>query len=102
MATLILKRAPIGDNEDDYDVLENGVVVGRISFLHADPEGFPGFARAVPTGRSSARRTAMRLRARQRWRHSLRAGDGDKPPRCDADVKRAELRPRPQDPQKIR
>jgi hypothetical protein len=27
---LILKRAPVGDNQDDYDVLENGVVVGRI------------------------------------------------------------------------
>jgi hypothetical protein len=27
---LILKRAPIGDNEEDYDVLEDGVVVGRI------------------------------------------------------------------------
>ena len=25
---LILKRAPIGDNQDDYSVLENGVVVG--------------------------------------------------------------------------
>src|SRR5262252_7430734 len=23
-------RAPIGDNQEDYDVLENGVVVGRI------------------------------------------------------------------------
>ena len=32
MATtpLILKRAPIGDNQEDYDVLEKGVVVGRI------------------------------------------------------------------------
>jgi hypothetical protein len=28
---LILKRAPIGDNEDDYDVLENGVVVAASS-----------------------------------------------------------------------
>ena len=30
MIPLILKRAPIGDNQEDYDVLENGVVVGRI------------------------------------------------------------------------
>ena len=31
MATpLILKRAPIGDNQDNYDVLEKGIVVGRI------------------------------------------------------------------------
>ena len=27
---LILKRAPVGDNPDDYSVLDNGVVVGRI------------------------------------------------------------------------
>jgi hypothetical protein len=27
---LILKRAPIGDNQDDFDVLEDGVIVGRI------------------------------------------------------------------------
>ena len=42
MTPLILKRAPIGDNQDDYDVLENGVVVGRIFFLHAvAPQGRP-------------------------------------------------------------
>jgi len=43
MATpLILKRAPIGDNQEDYDVLENGVVVGRIFHLEAAaPEGRP-------------------------------------------------------------
>jgi hypothetical protein len=28
--TLILKRAPVGDNQEAYSVLENGVVVGRI------------------------------------------------------------------------
>jgi hypothetical protein len=38
---LILKRAPIGDNEEDYDVLENGVVVGRIFKVPAAPEGRP-------------------------------------------------------------
>jgi hypothetical protein len=30
MIPLILKRAPVGDNQDDYSVLENGVKVGRI------------------------------------------------------------------------
>jgi hypothetical protein len=30
MPPLILKRAPIGWNQDDYDVLEAGVIVGRI------------------------------------------------------------------------
>ena len=36
-APLILKRAPIGDNQDDYDVLENGVVVGRIFTVPTAP-----------------------------------------------------------------
>jgi hypothetical protein len=30
MQALILKRSLVGDNQDDYDVLENRVVVGRI------------------------------------------------------------------------
>jgi hypothetical protein len=30
MTPLILKRAPIGWNQDDFDVVENGVIVGRI------------------------------------------------------------------------
>ena len=39
MSPLILKRAPIGDNQDDYDVLENGVVVGRIFTVPTAPQG---------------------------------------------------------------
>src|SRR5262245_65117153 len=39
MIPLILKRAPIGDNQDDYDVLENGVVVGRIFTVPTAPPG---------------------------------------------------------------
>jgi hypothetical protein len=38
---LILKRAPVGDNPDDYSVLENGVVVGRIFKAQVAPEGRP-------------------------------------------------------------
>jgi len=43
---LILKRAsasrPSGEwNEDDYDVLADGVVVGRIFKVHAAPAGTP-------------------------------------------------------------
>ena len=38
---LILKRAPIGDNQEDYDVLEAGVVVGRIFLVPTAPEGRP-------------------------------------------------------------
>jgi hypothetical protein len=39
MSPLILKRAPIGWNQDDYDVLENGKAVGRIFLATAAPAG---------------------------------------------------------------
>ena len=44
MATLILKRASASRSsgqwsDDDYDVLENGVVVGRICKEQAAPQG---------------------------------------------------------------
>jgi hypothetical protein len=35
MTQLILKRAPIGSNLDDFNVLEDGVVVGRIFHVGA-------------------------------------------------------------------
>jgi hypothetical protein len=38
---LILKRAPIDDNQEDYAVLENGVVVGRIFKVPIAPSGRP-------------------------------------------------------------
>jgi hypothetical protein len=41
MSSLILKRAPVGDNQDDYDVLENGVIVGRIFTVPTAPPGPP-------------------------------------------------------------
>ena len=46
MTSLILRRAtasrPSGEwSEDDYDVLENGAVVGRIFKVHAAPVGTP-------------------------------------------------------------
>jgi len=56
----LLKRGsanrPSGQwRDDDYDVFENGVVVGRIIFLTAvGPSGRP----LGTTARSSARRTA--------------------------------------------
>jgi hypothetical protein len=37
MSRLILKRAPIGWNQDDYDVLCDGVLVGRIFLSPAAP-----------------------------------------------------------------
>jgi hypothetical protein len=39
MTGLILKRAPIGWHQDDYDVIENGVVVGRIFKVPIAPPG---------------------------------------------------------------
>jgi hypothetical protein len=40
MPSLILKRAPIGWNQDDFDVLEDGKIVGRLFFLDAvGPQG---------------------------------------------------------------
>ena len=42
MTPLILKRAPVGDNLEDYSVLEDGAVFGRIFFLDAvGPQGRP-------------------------------------------------------------
>jgi hypothetical protein len=37
MTSLILKRAPIGWNQDDFAVLENAVVVGRIFKIPVAP-----------------------------------------------------------------
>jgi hypothetical protein len=39
MSSLILKHAPIGDSEDDYNVLADGKVVGRIFISQAAPQG---------------------------------------------------------------
>ena len=46
MSSLVLKRASASRlsgewNDDDYDVLCDGVVVGRILKVHAAPEGSP-------------------------------------------------------------
>jgi hypothetical protein len=35
MTQLILKRAPVGDNQEDYSALEAGAVVGRIFHVGA-------------------------------------------------------------------
>jgi hypothetical protein len=78
MAQLILKRAPMGDNQDDYDVLESDVIVGRIFTVPTAPRAGPGCGRAATTARYAARRTDMSRRARRRWRLSLRAGGGSR------------------------
>jgi hypothetical protein len=40
-ASLILKRAPIGPNLEDYSVLEGGAVVGRIFLSPSAPQDRP-------------------------------------------------------------
>src|SRR5260370_34703012 len=76
---LVLKRAsasrPSGEwSEDDFDVLADGVVVGRI-FKAESPAGTPWmWTLAIGYHETARRRTAMRPRARQRWPPSLRAG----------------------------
>ena len=41
MAPLILKRAPIVWNQNDFDVLEDGVIVGRIFLSPGAPQDRP-------------------------------------------------------------
>ena len=41
MAQLILKRAPIGPHQEEYEVLEDGVVVGRVFLMPIGLKGRP-------------------------------------------------------------
>jgi hypothetical protein len=41
MFPLILKRAPIGWNQEDYDVLEDGVVIGHVFLMPIGLKGRP-------------------------------------------------------------
>src|SRR5260370_28690024 len=91
---LILKRASASRTsgewrEDDYDVLAEGVVVGRIFKANAAPVDAPV---DVDTGLRTPRgpprqRTATRRRPRQRWPPSLRAGTSPQPPSSSSAVK---------------
>ena len=76
MTQLILKRAPIGWNQDDYDVLEDGVLIGCILFLDAvGPQGRPwmwasghnGDLRRAAHGYEQTREAAMAAFKRS-WR----------------------------------
>jgi hypothetical protein len=75
---LILKRAPIGDNQDDYSVLEGGTVVGRIFKVPVAPEGRPwmwasghnGEIRRAAHGYEPTREAAMAAFAKS-WRRPL-------------------------------
>jgi hypothetical protein len=82
MSQLILKRAPVCDNEDDYDydVLENGVGGGGIFFLDAvAPSGRPwmwasghdGQIKRAGHGYAATREEAMAAFAKS-WRGSAK------------------------------
>ena len=74
--SLILKRAPIGDNQDDHDVLEDGVVVARIFTVPTAPQGRPwmwasghgGHIERAAHGYEPTREAAMAARAGGRRR----------------------------------
>ena len=79
---LILKRAsasrPSGQwSDDDFDVLADGAVVGRILKVHAAPVGTPWvWTLAFGITKIEHRRTAMSRRARPRRRRLRKAGEG--------------------------
>jgi len=79
MKPLILKRASASRlsgqwRDDDYDVLENGVLVGRIFKVPVAPRVALGCGRAATTGTYAGRRMATSRLAKPRWRRSQRAG----------------------------
>jgi hypothetical protein len=80
---LILKPAsasrPSGQwNDDDYDLLADGAVVGRILKVHAAPVGTPWmWTLAFGHHENRTPRTAMLRRARLRWQRSQRVGGGN-------------------------
>ena len=79
MSSLILKRAPIGWNQDDYDVLEDGVIVGRIFKVPIAPQDQPwmwasghnGDIRRAAHGYEPTREAAMAAFAKS-WRRDER------------------------------
>jgi hypothetical protein len=66
--SLILKRAPIGWNQDDYDVLEDGVIVGRIFKVPIAPHDRTWMWASGHNGQIRRARTGMSLCTRLRWR----------------------------------
>jgi len=65
-------RDPVGQNQEDYSVIENGVIVGRIFFLDAvGPQDRPWMWASGHNG--DIKRAAHGRRARRRWRRSQRA-----------------------------
>jgi hypothetical protein len=88
MSSLILKRAPIGWNQDDYDVLEDGVIVGRIFKVPIAPQDQPwmwasghnGEIRRAAHGYEATREAAMAAFAKSWRRQYIQIADGaDRP-----------------------
>jgi hypothetical protein len=81
---LILKRAsasrPSGEwNDDDFDVLADGTVVGRIFKANAAPVGAPWmWTLAFGYHEDRTPTHGYAACARPRWRRSRRAGGGRK------------------------
>jgi hypothetical protein len=73
--SLVLRRDPVGDNPEDYSVLKNGVVVGRIFLLGAvAPQDRPWMSASGHSGDIRRATTATSRRARLQWLRSPRAG----------------------------
>jgi hypothetical protein len=64
MPPFILKRAPIGSNLEDYSVLEDGVVVGRIFLSPGAPQERPMDVGEWPQRRHIPRGVRRRADAR--------------------------------------
>lgn len=63
---LTLKRAPIGWNQDDFDVVEDGVIVGRIFKAPNRAAGSSLDVGERPQWRDQTHRTWLRADARSR------------------------------------
>jgi len=106
LTTLILKRAsaspPSGEwNDDDFEVLCDGVVVGRILKVHAAPLGSPWmWTLALGHHEDRTPTHGTPRRARPRWRPSRRAGGGNerKPRGCRGFRSLQRRRPRGNEP----
>jgi hypothetical protein len=76
MTQLILKREPVGSNLEGYDVLEDGVVVGRIFLSPSAPRERPWMWSAAITATYAAGRTATSRRGMPPCRRSPGVGEG--------------------------
>src|SRR5262249_7074611 len=69
---------PLHRSDDDYDVLADGTVVGRIFLSNASPVGTPWMWTLAAGQHTGRRRTAMLRLATPRWRRSRKAGSGSR------------------------